>query len=209
MSDPTPRQRATRRRIVDAAIEVFAERGFQGARVADVATTAGVAEGTIYLYFKNKQALLLSIFEQTMDRLLDEVADAITGPTDPMARIRAFAVFHLHQVEHHPAVAELLQIELRAPQLLRNHRPEKLWAYLDVLRGLILEAQKAGQLREDYDIDLALWALFGALDQLATQWMLRKPTRRFSLEEAAVAVANTFLRGLSTRDQLPSTLEGP
>src|SRR5579871_2286087 len=92
-ADPAPGSK--RDAILRAAIDVFAERGFFNAQVADVARAAGVAAGTVYLYFKSKDDLLVSIFEKTMRDALAEGRAATDGVTDPRERLRRFARLHL------------------------------------------------------------------------------------------------------------------
>ena len=93
------RQRSDKRvRIVDAAVAVFAEKGYRSARISDIARRAGVADGTIYLYFRNKEDLLLTIFEEKMDGILNGLRAAVDGIDAPAARMRAFARFHFEQM---------------------------------------------------------------------------------------------------------------
>ncbi len=191
-------RRADKRRIItEAAVHVFAEKGFHGARVSDVARRAGVADGTIYLYFKNKEDLLLSIFEETMDAMLLLLGEALEDTDDPVERIRRFARFHFDQVRTNPATAEVLQVELRlSNKFVRDYRPEKLWAYLGVFGQIVREGQDQGVFRPDVDPFLAMWAFFGALDEIAMQWVLSRKSDRFSLEAASSQVADVFIRGL-------------
>src|SRR5436309_15117473 len=81
--------------ILRAAIDVFADRGYFNAQVADVARVAGVAAGTVYLYFRSKDDLLVSIFERTMREALARVRDAVADTTDPRERLRRVARPHL------------------------------------------------------------------------------------------------------------------
>lgn len=205
MNDPSSRQKDKRQRITDAAVHVFAERGFHGSRVSDIAERAGVADGTIYLYFKNKEEILLSIFEEKMDAMLAGAALAVDGVDDPSEQLRAFAVFHFSQVEKNRAAAEVLQIELRlSNKFLKEYRPEKLWQYLDRIGAIVARGQAIGQMRTDIDSFVFKWAFFGALDELAMQWVLMKPARRFPIERAAREVADMFLRGLIAADAVSS-----
>lgn len=192
------RKRADKRELItDAATHVFAEKGFHQARVSDVARRAGVADGTIYLYFKNKEDLLLSIFEEKMDLLLQGLDEAIGQVTDPRQRIRAFASFHFEQVRTNRATAEVLQIELRlSNKFLKEYRPEKLWAYLGVFAQIVREGQAQGLFREDVDPFVSMWAFFGALDEFAMQWVLARNPERFSLAEAAEQISSIFIRGI-------------
>ncbi len=190
--------RANKRTLItDAAVDVFAEKGFHQARVADIARRAGVADGTIYLYFKNKEDLLLSVFEEKMDYLLTELGLALDGIQDPEERIREFARFHFMQVRENRAAAEVLQVELRlSNKFLKEYRPEKLWAYLGVFGQIIREGQSQGVFDSAIDPFISMWAFFGSIDELAMQWVLSKNSERFSLEQAAEQVAEVFIRGL-------------
>lgn len=183
--------------ITEAAIDVFAERGFHQARVSDIAKRAGVADGTIYLYFKNKEDLLLSIFEEKMDELLAGLGEAIADTDDPIERIRRFASFHFQQVRDNRAAAEVLQVELRlSNKFLKEYRPEKLWAYLGIFGQIVREGQARGLFRPELDPFVSMWSFFGALDELAMQFVLSPRTERFKLDEAAAQVADVFIRGM-------------
>lgn len=196
---PQPSQRRTDKRslITEAAVEVFAEKGFHQARVSDIARRAGVADGTIYLYFKNKEDLLLSIFEEKMDDLLGQLGIILDGVHDPLERIQRFARFHFDQVRTNRSAAEVLQVELRlSNKFLKEYRPEKLWAYLNVFGQIVRDGQAQGLFRRDIDSFIAMWSFFGAMDELAMQWVLSRKADRFSLETAAEQVAGMFIRGL-------------
>jgi TetR/AcrR family fatty acid metabolism transcriptional regulator len=199
-------RRADKRSLItDAAVEVFAEKGFHQARVSDIARRAGVADGTIYLYFKNKEDLLLSIFEEKMDLLLEGLGEALADTDDPIERIRRYARFHFQQVEENRATAEVLQIELRlSNKFLKEYRPEKLWAYLGVFGQIVREGQAKGLFRAEVDPFIGMWSFFGALDELAMQWVLSRKQDRFPLEKAADQVADVFIRGMATAEGLES-----
>ena len=186
-----------RTRIVDASIEVFAAKGFHSARISDIARLAGVADGTIYLYFRNKEDLLLSIFEEKMDLLIVELRSALEGKTEPVDRLRVCAKQHFLQLEKYPALAQVLQVELRqSHKFLREYRPEKLWEYLAIFGDIIRDGQQSGKLRTTVDPFLAQWAFFGALDELSIQWVLAK-RKRFTLEQAADQILDVFLCGMA------------
>ena len=201
MPEASERRTDKRSLITEAAIEVFAEKGFHQARVSDVARRAGVADGTIYLYFKNKEDLLLSIFEEKMDGLLAQLGEILEGVDDPVERIRRFARFHFEQVRTNRSAAEVLQVELRlSNKFLKEYRPEKLWAYLGVFGQIVRDGQEKGLFRPKIDSFVAMWSFFGALDELAMQWVLSRKQDRFSLESAADQVAETFIRGMLVDD---------
>jgi TetR/AcrR family transcriptional regulator, fatty acid metabolism regulator protein len=204
-----PGNRTNKRNLItDAAVDVFAEKGFHQARVADIARKAGVADGTIYLYFKNKEDLLLSVFEEKMDYLLTELGHALQDIHDPVDRIRRFARFHFEQVRENRAAAEVLQVELRlSNKFLKEYRPEKLWAYLSVFGQIVREGQASGDFDPDLDPFIAMWAFFGSIDEIAMQWVLSKNSERFSLEKAAEQVAEVFIRGMRSSPTQSSSKE--
>ena len=190
--------------IARAAIEIFSEKGFHQSRVSDVALRAGVADGTIYLYFKSKEDLLLSIFEDSMDVLLNGIQVALIGINDPLEKLRVFVRYHFAQVQEHKAVSEVLQVELRlSNKFVKDYRPEKLWAYLGVLGSILEEGKVKGVVRDSVDPFVQMWAIFGSLDELAMQWVLAKK-KKFDLRFAAAQVAETFIRGIAAQ---PAAME--
>src|SRR5436309_12914212 len=102
-----------RERILDAAVRVFAEKGFYNAKVSDVARLAGVADGTIYLYFKSKDDLLISLFEDRMERINAQVREAIASAKGAPERLRRLCQLHQALVESNRPMAEVISVELR------------------------------------------------------------------------------------------------
>jgi TetR/AcrR family fatty acid metabolism transcriptional regulator len=199
MTDTEASRPDKRALITDAAIAVFAEKGYRSARVADVAKVAGVADGTIYLYFNNKEDLLLSIFEEKMGMFLVALRKDLEGVDCPLETIRIYVKHHFEQLKTNPLIAQVFQVELRqSHKFLREYRPEPLWDYLNVFGDAVKEAQARGLVRQDVDPFIAKWAFFGAMYELAIQWVLSRKRDRFDLETAAVQVVETFFRGVLT-----------
>ncbi len=199
MSKAESRKSEKRGRITDAAVAVFAERGFHAARVSDIARRAGVADGTIYLYFKNKEDLLLCIFEDQMDLLRSGLDETLQGVDDPMERIRRFATYHFRMVREHRNVAEVLQVELRlSTKFIKDYRPQRLWDYLGVFAECVRDGQEQGLIRPEVVPFSTMWAFFGALDQIGMQWVLARNKDKFNLDQAALDVAEIFIRGMAT-----------
>ena len=198
MSKAESRKSEKRGRITDAAVAVFAERGFHAARVSDIARRAGVADGTIYLYFKNKEDLLLSIFEDQMDLLRSGLDETLQGIEDPRERIRRFATYHFRMVREHRNVAEVLQVELRlSTKFIKDYRPQRLWDYLGVFAQCVRQGQEQGLFRPEIVPFSTMWAFFGALDQIGMQWVLARNKDKFNLDQAALDVAEIFIRGMA------------
>jgi TetR/AcrR family transcriptional regulator, fatty acid metabolism regulator protein len=189
-------RRDRRNTILAAAIDVFAEKGFHHSRVSDIARKAGVADGTIYLYFKSKDDILITIFEERMEVLLREARRAVDDVSDPLAKLTAFAEFHMGQVEEHRALASVLQVELRlSNKFMREYHPVRLREYLDIIGDIVREGQVKGVIRKDCNPIVVRRALFGALDEIAMQWTLT-PHPRYRLVSTAREVSDIFIRGL-------------
>ncbi len=196
MEAAAARKRDKRRQILDAAVTVFADRGFHKSRVSDVARAAEVADGTIYLYFKSKDDILISIFEEAMQEMIDGAQAAIAEVDDPLERLRAFALFHMDNVEQERGVAKVLQVELRLSNtFMKEYKPAALVAYLNIVGAAIADGQARGLVRPEVNPIIARRAFFGALDEIAMQWILT-PNARYGLRESAEQIADLFVRGL-------------
>jgi len=190
-ADPLPKRDA----ILRAAIDVFAERGYFNAQVADVARAAGVAAGTVYLYFKSKDDILISIFERGMRASLDEAREQVAPITDPRERLREFARLHLRRLGQDRNLAIVFQVELRqSTKFMERFSSTLLRDYLGLIREAIAEGQKHGAFRQDLKPTVAAKVLFGALDEMATNWILSN--RRYALEPEADAVVDIFINGV-------------
>ena len=187
-----------RLRIINAAIQVIAEKSYHLARISDIAKVASVADGTIYLYFKNKEAILLTIFEEKMEELIGLVRSELDKQEGAKNRLLCFIEQHFLQVQRHPELARVLQIELRqSSHFIHDYRPESLWAYLRIASEIIKEGQEEGVFRLDIDPFIFQWSLFGALDELSVQWILSKKRERFPFEQVAQQIGSVFLSGLT------------
>ena len=183
--------------IIDAAVRVFARNGYYNSRVSDIAREAGIAAGTIYLYFKTKDEILVTLFREKMAEWVALVRKAIAGERDPVAKIRKIVALHFKMLEEHPELAEVVQVELRQGQkFFRGASAHEISAYFDVIQGVLEEGVAAGRIRHDLPVKIATKMLFGAMDQLATSWVLGK--RAYRLTDAADAVATIFLKGVCT-----------
>lgn len=174
-----PDRAAKRERILDAAERVFAQRGFYAAKVADIAREAGVADGTIYLYFKNKDDLLICLFESRMERVIQILGDAVGGATGPRAQLRAFVAAYLTLIADQPTAAEVLTIELRqSTKFMREYSPQRFGELLRILATVIAAGQATGDFTDQVPAPHAARMIFGMLDELALAWLLGRAPRR-------------------------------
>ena len=195
-SDPPPG--AKRDAILRAAIDVFAERGFFNAQVADVARAAGVAAGTVYLYFKSKDDLLVSIFERSMREGLTKGRAAVADESDPRERLLRLARAHLARLGRDRNLAIVFQVELRqSTKFMERFSATLLRDYLGLIREAVADGQREGLFRSDVKATAMAKMLFGALDEMATNWILSR--RRYSLEAEADTVVDVFISGARAR----------
>jgi TetR/AcrR family fatty acid metabolism transcriptional regulator len=181
--------------ILKAAVRTFAERGFFGAQVADVARAAGVAAGTVYLYFRGKDDLLVSIFERTMREAIAEGRAALADAPTPLERLRRIAHLHLERLGRDRATAVVFQVELRqSTKFMEQFSSSLLREYLGVIRDIIADGQAAGVFRRGINPTLAAKIFFGALDEMATNWVLSR--RRYALAADADAIVDLFINGI-------------
>jgi len=184
-----------RRRILDAAVKVFAEKGFFQARVSDIARLAGVADGTIYLYFKNKDDLLISIFEEKMKEINVKFRDALGTEKDSVQRFRRLIAMHLAGFQAYPELAAVLQVELRqSSRFMREYKKVELKNYLDLMGDVVREGQQQGVFRKDIPLGLVKRFVFGALDEVVSTWVLAG--RPYDLESLTDPLVDLFLNGL-------------
>lgn len=190
-----PERGDKREAILRAAIDVFAARGFFNAQVADVARAAGVAAGTVYLYFRGKDDLLVSIFDRTMREAIDAGRACVAPLADPVARLRAIARMHLERMGSDRNLAIVFQVELRqSTKFMARFSATALREYLGIIRAVIVDGQSGGVFRPDVNPTLAAKLFFGGLDEMATNWILS--TRRYALAHEADAIVDFFTRGL-------------
>ena len=184
-------------RILDAAVRVFAKKGFYATRVSEVAKAAGVADGTIYLYFKSKDELLVSLFEDRVERLLAFMREELPKQGTAPEKLRRVIELQLGLLEGERDLAEVITIILRqSTKLLKEYAAPKFTAYLDAIARVVADGQEAGDFRRDVSPHLVARATFGALDGIALTWALGR-AEQGALRKAAGQLAEVFLRGLA------------
>jgi len=197
---PSPRAERVDKRdaLLRAAIDTFAARGFFNAQVADVARAAGVAAGTVYLYFRGKDDLLISIFERTMKEAIADGRQSLAALDDPIERLREIARLHLGRLGRDKALAVVFQVELRqSTKFMERFSATHLREYLGVIRTVIADGQARGVFQSAISPTLAAKLFFGALDEMATNWILSR--RKYSLAAEAEAIVDLFVGGLGNR----------
>jgi TetR/AcrR family fatty acid metabolism transcriptional regulator len=187
-----------RQRILDAAVRVFARKGYHGAKVAEIAARARVADGTIYLYFRNKEDILVSLFDKVMEEHIAAARVELQRARDAGEKLRIVAAHHLRLFSGNPDLAVVFQVELRqSTKFLERFTACWLQDYFAVLQEVIAEGQREGSIRADLPKKLATKALFGILDEMVTSWTLGP--KEYDVGDLAEPVVDLFLRGASAR----------
>lgn len=182
--------------ILDAATTVFARRGYFSSQVADVARSAGVAAGTVYLYFRSKDEILTSIFDRTMRDAIDEGRRAIDGITDPVERLRRIARTHLARMGRDRNLAIVFQVELRqTTKFMEQFSATGFREYLGLIRQTIEDGQARGLFRKSLNARTASKVFFGALDEMSTNWILSR--RRYALADQADEIVDILMGGFA------------
>jgi TetR/AcrR family transcriptional regulator, fatty acid metabolism regulator protein len=198
MARKTSRNGASGKResILRAATRVFARNGYFNSKVADIAREADVADGTVYLYFKSKEEILHSIFDQNMAEAIASGRILIEKLKDPGEKLRRIATLHLERLGADRDLAVVFQVELRgSTKFMREFSAAGFAEYLRLLRQTFEEGQSSGVFRKDLSAKLVSKILFGALDEMATNWIISK--RKYKLEPMAEVVMDVFLNGVS------------
>ena len=185
-----------REAILRAAITVFAHNGYFNSKVADIAREAGVADGTVYLYFKSKEEILHSIFDRSVDEALAAAREQIKLITDPREKLRRIALLHLERLGADRDLAVVFQVELRgSTKFMEEFSAAGFAEYLTLIRNTFEEGQQAGLFRSDLNPNVVAKIVFGALDEMATNWILSK--RRYKLAPMADQVLDIVLNGVN------------
>lgn len=184
--------------IIDAAVIVIAENGYHQAQVSKIAKQAGVADGTIYLYFKNKEDILISLFEEKMGNFIEEIDQMIAGKGTAIEKLLMMveAHFSLLSADHHLAI--VTQLELRqSNKELRLRINDVLKGYLKVIDKIIIEGIESGEFSSDLDVRLARQMIFGTIDETATSWVMNE--EKYDLAKLASPVHRLLVNGFRSR----------
>ncbi|MET0556171.1 MAG: TetR/AcrR family transcriptional regulator, partial [Vicinamibacteria bacterium] len=189
-----PRSDDKRQRILQAAVKVFARKGYHGARVSEIAQRARVADGTIYLYFRNKEDIIVSLFDEVMREHLVEKRERVEDLPDAPSRLLAIARHHLDLLGGNRDLAVVFQVELRqSTQFMERFTASWLQDYFALIARVLEEGQREGTLRADLPVKVVTKAFFGALDEMVTSWIIGR--KDYDVAQLAGPVVDLFLRG--------------
>jgi len=185
-------------KIIDAATKIFAKKGFHQAKISEIAREAKIADGTIYIYFENKDDILISLFEEQMNAVLDNMVKKISEQNNPIKKLEKFALTHLQLIEQKKNLAEIIQVEIRqSSKFMKEYKNEKFTQYLDLVGKIIQEGQENGVFKKEVIPGVAKRAFFGALDEMSRFWVLSS-RKRYDIKTAAKQISEYFLYGIMT-----------
>lgn len=183
------------KQIIEGAIEVIAENGFHASQVSKIAKKANVADGTIYLYFKNKEDILISVFRDKMGYFVEETMQAIEKKTTASEKLATFVYMHYKLLSESPYLAIVTQLELRQSKPeLRHEINSVLKAYLDIIDLIVQQGIEEETIRADINPQLIRQMVFGTIDETVTTWVMK--SQRYDLVEQAEDIHQLLINGL-------------
>ncbi len=182
--------------IIEAAVKVIAENGYHGSQVSKIAKAAGVADGTIYLYFKNKEDVLVSVFEEKMGEFIKQIEESTNQKQNANEKLFTLIKMHFEQLSADYHLAIVTQLELRQSNYdLRIQINNVLKRYLTVLDNILKEGIQQQLFRDDLTIPLVRQMIFGTLDEIVTNWVMNE--QKYDLNKQVPAVHDLLMKGLS------------
>ncbi len=183
-------------RILDAAVEVIAEHGYFNSPVSAIAARAGVADGTIYLYFKSKDQVLRTAIDAVFSGFFASIRSEIEHIADARDQLHAVARLHLAGLAAHRPLAILLQTELRqSAKFVADFSHQHMKDYLNLIREVVRRGQEQGVFRKDVSDRVVAHCLFGALDEMVSAWVFTG--RSFNPDAIAAQVMGVILGGIT------------
>ncbi|AYC29797.1 TetR/AcrR family transcriptional regulator [Paenisporosarcina cavernae] len=192
------REKPKYKQIVDAAVIVIAENGYHQAQVSKIAKQAGVADGTIYLYFKNKEDILISVFQEKMGLFVENLQKILDDEISSSEKILRMIDNHFRVLATDPHLAIVTQLELRqSSKDLRLKINDVLREYLLLLDSILVEGFQNGEFNKDLDIRLARHMVFGTIDETITTWVMNE--QKYDLLSLAPKVQQLLLHGIQAK----------
>lgn len=192
------RNRPKYKQIIDAAVVAIAENGYHQAQVSKIAKQAGVADGTIYLYFKNKEDILISLFQEKMGNLVEQIEEEIKGKPNAAAKLLVLIKKHFQILSDDRHLAIVTQLELRqSNKELRLRINGVLRKYLELVDQIVREGKESGEFFADLNNRLARQMIFGTIDETATTWVMND--QKYSLTELAESVHQLLIGGCGSK----------
>ena len=185
--------------LLDAAVRVFARKGYHAARVGDIAEEAGVAYGLLYHYFSSKEEVLRNVFRETWRALIATINSVAEADDPPREQLRKVAEILLRSWRRDPDLVRVLVLEVTRSQLLAGEMDE-ITASFKAIAEIVARGQADGSIRSDLEPLLASYVFYGAIDELLTGWVLgRLPDSDEDVARAERTVVEIVAGGLANQ----------
>ncbi|ALC81957.1 MULTISPECIES: TetR/AcrR family transcriptional regulator [Bacillus] len=192
--------------IIDAAVIVIAENGYHQAQVSKIAKQAGVADGTIYLYFKSKEDILISVFREKMGQFIERMEKEIQSEHTAEKKLSRLIKQHFSLLSENQHLAIVTQLELRQSNLaLRQKINEILKGYLFILDDIIQAGKESGEFKQSLDVRLARQMIFGTIDETVTTWVMND--QKYSLDGLAEDIHQLLIYGFHAANNQEEILQ--
>jgi TetR/AcrR family transcriptional regulator, fatty acid metabolism regulator protein len=189
------KKKLRKQQIMQAAIDVFGKSSYEKANISEIARTAGIAEGTIYQYFKNKQDLFFSIGLERTKEFCKEIDAHLEGVTDTRDKIRKLVWYYLYYFKTNPDYVRSLMLEMRVNRdFVKSKSYKSFKAFSKQVFQILKDGQEEGVIRKDMDVYLALQLLLGILEHIVTRWLLKG--EKYDLLAQYEQVAELVLGGI-------------
>jgi len=186
-------------RILDAAVNVFADQGFHNSTIAQIAREAGVADGTIYLYFKNKQDILFQFFTYKTRLVFDHFKEVVDKKDNAIEKLRCLIRVHFEEFQRDRKMAEVYRMETRqSHRIMENQIKEMTKMYLDLIAAIVEQGQEEGTMRQDLFMALVKRFLLGAVEEVINVWVISGG--KYDLVSQADPLVDLFLKGIGSQN---------
>ena len=183
------------KQIIDAAVVVIAENGYHQAQVSKIAKQAGVADGTIYLYFKNKEDILISMFQDKLGIFISSIEEEMDRVSSAKEKMLVLVRKHFEILSEDKHLAIVTQLELRQSNKdIRYKINDVLKGYLKLVDSILIAGKEQGEFQPDLDVRLARHMVFGTLDEIVTTWVMNE--QKYDLNKQAEPVHHLIIKGL-------------
>ncbi|MEF8889397.1 MAG: TetR/AcrR family transcriptional regulator [Desulfohalobiaceae bacterium] len=192
-----PKKSEKYEQILEAAIRVFARQGYYNSTISQVAREAGVGDGTIYLYFKNKDDILDNFFSYKTTQIFSQFKDEVDHCDNALDKLERLVACHLHEFEQNRDLAVVYEVETRMRRHLSDEKIKEMSRmYFDLVAQIVEQGQNEGTIRQNIPIHLVKQYLIGAVDEVITTWLYS--SREYQLASMAEPLVNLFINGIGT-----------
>jgi TetR/AcrR family fatty acid metabolism transcriptional regulator len=195
MEEKDIRKNEKYKKILEAAIKIFSKYGYHKSTVSQIAKEAGVADGTIYLYFKNKDDILRSFFNYKTKEVFSKFKEEVRQGKNALDKLRRLITCHLKAFESNREMAIVYEVETKRRRHLSDDKIREISnLYQEIVKEIIELGQQEGTIRKDLSIPLVKQFMVGAIDEVITTWLYS--SKKYSLSSMAEPLIDLIIKGI-------------